>query len=164
MNIPTPFVDKQLIVLPDWIDINGHMNVAAYLKAFDEGFAPAYDWLGLGAEQVETRGLSSMTADVALSYRHELFVDAPLRITTQLLACDRKRAHWMQAMYHREQGFLAATAEWLVLHIDLHKRRVTALPDDVYERLQAIEVAHRALPLPAASGRAIALNNRRPRE
>jgi len=161
-TVPTPFVDDTLQVLPDWIDSNGHMNVAGYLKAFDEGFAMAYDWLGLSVAQIALRGLSSMTAEVSISYRQELFVDAPLRITTQLIACDPKRAHWMQAMYHRNQGFLAATAEWLVLHIDMHQRRVSALPADCYDRLQAVRDAHAKAPLPAPLGRSISLANRRP--
>jgi acyl-CoA thioester hydrolase len=160
-TIPSPFVDSSLRVKPDWIDGNGHMNVAYYLKAFDEGFEPAYRFLEVSTEQSLSRGLSSMTAEVSVRYVQELFVAAPLKITTQLLDCDRKRAHWVQLMYHAEQGYLAASAEWLILHIDMTARRVAPLPDDLYARLLATRDAHAGLAIPLTIGRAVGLGNKR---
>ena len=34
-DIPTPFDLPNAVVIPEWIDHNGHMNVANYLRAFD---------------------------------------------------------------------------------------------------------------------------------
>lgn len=159
-SIPTPFVSLGQHVLPEWIDGNDHMNVGFYLRAFDQGFDTAYAALGLGYELIDARGFSTMTVDTHVSYHRELLLGAPLRITSQLIDCDRKRAHWIQAMYHAEKGFLAATAEWLILFIDMTKRKVSNMPDDIFLLMEQVKAAHNGLPLPIKLGRTISINNR----
>lgn len=159
--IPAPFVSLGQKVLPDWIDGNNHMNVGFYLRAFDQGFDTTYEALGLGYDLIETRGFSTMTVDTHVSYHRELLLDAPLRITCQLVDCDRKRAHWIQAMYHAEQGYIAATAEWLILFIDMTKRKVGSMPDDIFAQMERVKAAHAGLPLPVPLGRTISIGNRR---
>ncbi|MBI2254771.1 MAG: thioesterase family protein [Proteobacteria bacterium] len=159
--IPAPFVSLGQKVLPEWIDGNDHMNVGFYLRAFDQGFDTTYEALGLGYDLIKTRGFSTMTVDTHVSYHRELLLDAPLRITCQLVDCDRKRAHWIQAMYHADDGYLAATAEWLILFIDMTKRKVGSMPDDIFARMERVKAAHAALPLPVPLGRTISISNRR---
>jgi acyl-CoA thioester hydrolase len=38
-------------------------------------------------------------------------------------------------MYHAEQGFLAATCEWMNLHFDPAIRRVAPWPDEIRARI-----------------------------
>jgi acyl-CoA thioester hydrolase len=40
-------------------------------------------------------------------------------------------------MYHAEHHFLAATAEWLNLHVDLNVRKVAPWPDDIRSQIAA---------------------------
>lgn len=159
--IPTPFVSLGQKVLPAWIDGNDHMNVGWYLRAFDEGFDTAYEALGLGYGLIKERGYSTMTVDTHVSYHRELLLGAPLRITCQLVDCDAKRAHWIQAMYHAEEGYLAATAEWLILFIDMTRRKVAAMPDDMFAQLERVKAAHAGLALPVPPGRTISIKNRK---
>jgi len=158
--IPTPFVNLGQTVLSEWIDGNGHMNVAFYLRAFDEGFDSAYRAIGLGYERIETSGFSTMSVDVHISYHRELFEAAPLRITTQLADCDEKRAHWVQAMYHAEEGFLAATVEWLILSIDMRQRKVAPMPPDTLALMRRVKAAHVGLAMPMELGRALSIHGR----
>ena len=37
----------------DWIDYNGHMNVAYYVLAFDQATDEFFDYLGIGNSYVE---------------------------------------------------------------------------------------------------------------
>ena len=60
-------------------------------------------------------------------------------------------------MHHAEEGFLAATVEWMSLFVDLGTRRVTAMPDEVFDKVEAIGRAHAGLPRPAISGKGIAM-------
>jgi acyl-CoA thioester hydrolase len=64
-------------------------------------------------------------------------VNEPYVITSQLLAYDSKRIHQIMRMYHAETNFLAATAEWLNLHVDLDIRKVSPWPDPIVERIAA---------------------------
>ena len=41
------------VVLPEWIDVNGHMNVAYYVLAFDLGVDALWEDLGITNEYIE---------------------------------------------------------------------------------------------------------------
>jgi len=159
--IPAPFVCDTLSVRPEWIDGNGHMNVAYYLKAFDEGFDAAYDAIEFGFDMIERRGVSTMAAEMHITYQGELFTGDPIRIETQLVDFDRKRFQWFQQMRHGRTGALAATCEWLILFIDMTKRRVSEMPDDIFALVSRVKAAHAQLPRPPEVGRRISLENKR---
>ncbi len=158
--IPAPFVSN-LTVRPEWIDGNGHMNVAYYLKAFDEGFDAAYDAIEFGFDMIERRGVSTMAAEMHITYQGELFEGDPIRIETQLVGFNRKRFHWFQQMRHGETLKLAATCEWMILFIDMNKRKVAEMPDDIFELISRVQEAHAHLPMPPEVGRSISLENKR---
>ncbi len=159
--IAAPFVSERLHVLPAWIDGNGHMNVAFYLHAFDLAFDEVFDSLALGTEMVTASKVSTFAAEMHMTYQGEVFEGDRLRITTQLVGLDNKRFQWFQAMYHAEKGYLAATCEWMILFIDMTKRRVTEVPSAAKARLEQVLAAHATLPQPPELGRAISLSNKR---
>jgi acyl-CoA thioester hydrolase len=160
--IPAPFVSEGLRVKPEWIDSNGHMNIAYYVLAFDETVGPLFDAIGLEWGRVPGATGSTFTAELHVTYQRELREGDPIRVTSQLLGYDAKRCHLLQCLYHAGEGFLAATQEWLMLYVDMTERRVTAMPPAMRERLAAIRAAHADLPVPPVVGRGIALANRRP--
>jgi acyl-CoA thioester hydrolase len=158
---PAPFVCDRFSVLEEWIDLNGHMNVARYLQAFDQAFDEAYERIGITQEHMDTARGTTFAAEMHITYQRELLLGDPLRITTRLLAYDAKRMHWIQCMYHREKGYLAATDEWLVLYVDIDKRRVGRMPAAMEANFRAVLAAHAALSLPAEVGRRIEFGRRR---
>jgi acyl-CoA thioester hydrolase len=160
--IPAPYTNDGQSVQAEWIDLNGHMNIAWYLTAFDRAFEEAYQQMGLTQEALEKTGSSTFAAEMHITYQRELLKDDALRIETQLIGFDAKRMHWMQVMYHAHEGYRAATAEWLILHVDLRQRRVAAMPDALQSQLRAILAAHAVLPRPPETGRRIDLENRKP--
>ena len=105
-------------------------------------------------------GGSTFAVESHITYAREVAEGDPLRITTQLLAFDEKRLHFFHAMYHADEGYLAATNEWLNLYVDLNTRRVAAMPQDVQDRLAEIETAHRALGWPKQAGHVIRVGAR----
>lgn len=161
-EIAAPFVIEGLAVRPEWIDYNGHMNIAYYLKAFDEAFDRTYPLLGLGGGALKAANASTFTAELHLTYQRELRERDPLRVSTQLLGFDAKRSHYVQCMYHAGDGQLSATCEWLLLYMDMTLRKAAAMPEAMQRRLARVLEAHGRLPVPAAVGRAIGLANRRP--
>jgi acyl-CoA thioester hydrolase len=154
--IEAPFDRLRAVVLPEWIDYNGHMNVAYYLLAFDHATDLFFDHLGLDAAHRAATGGSTFAGDIHLTYQRELREGDGLRITTQLLGFDDKRLRFFQRMYHAEEGFLAATMEGLALYVDLARRKVAPFPAGTLARLAAVFAAHRDLPLPPEAGRVIA--------
>ena len=146
-------------VLPEWIDLNGHMNVAYYALAFDLAIDTLWGNFGITADHIEQANSSTFAAELHITYRRELTRDEPYVVTAQVLAFSGKGVHQFQRMYHAEDHYLAATAEWINLHIDLEKRRVAPWPDSILERIRAYTVAQGDITKPAEAGRIMQLNN-----
>ena len=74
---------------------------------------------------------STFAVECHVTWQRELQADAPFVITSEVLAYDSKRIHQFMRMYHDEAGYLAATAEWMNLHVNLETRRVAPWPEAV---------------------------------
>jgi acyl-CoA thioester hydrolase len=59
-------------------------------------------------------------------------------------------------MFHAEAGYLAATMEAMLLHVD-DTPRTTPLPPDILTRVDAIYQAHKNLPRSPQAGRRVSL-------
>ncbi len=160
MDFAAPIDSHRETVRPEWIDYNGHMNVAYYVLAFDHATDVMFDALGIGEAYRDDAENSTFSLQVHVSYLSELRLGAPLRVTTQLLDHDAKRLHYFHEMYHAEDGYRAATCECLSIHVDLEARRSSPLPADIQARLATLMAAHEDLPRPTEAGRVIAI--RRP--
>lgn len=126
-------------VLPEWIDHNGHMNVAYYVLAFDQGIDLLWDELGLGPAY-RARGLTTFAAETWEAYRRELMVGAPISLEATIMAHDDKRLLVRGKLFHAEEGFLSAETEGLFLSVSLSERRVSPWPADIsanFARFQA---------------------------
>jgi acyl-CoA thioester hydrolase len=144
-------------VRAEWIDYNGHMNVAYYVLAFDHATDAFLDYIGLDDSHRDENGGSTFAVESHVSYLREVRDGDPLRFTTQLLGYDAKRLHYFHRMYHADQGFLAATNELLSLYVDLKTRRVAAMPQAIQALLAKLMAAHAGLPRPPEAGHVIAL-------
>lgn len=160
MAIAAPLALHHENVRPQWIDVNGHMNVAYYVLAFDHATDAFYTCLGFTDEYIRHRNQSYFMLESHLTYQREMRAGERMRFTTQLLGFDRKRVHFFHRMHHAEKGYLAATAEWLAIHVDLTTRRSVPMPDSVIEVLGATRQAHASLPFPPEAGRVIRLNRK----
>ena len=147
-------------VRPEYIDWNGHMNVAYYVLVFDHATDVFFDYIGIDEAYRKERQFTTFILEAQVTYRREVLEGDPLRITTQLLDFDHKRAHYFHRMYHAEEGWLAATNELLSLHIDARKRRSAPFPDDILARWAEIHEAHATLPRPPEAGRAMGIRRR----
>lgn len=161
--IQTPFESVGIEVLPEWIDSNGHMNIAYYIKCFDRALDQVYHQFGFVPAMMRERNASSFTGELHATYQRELLLGDPIRVTTQLLGCDARRCHFIQCMYHAREGYLAATLEWMLLYVDMTTRRVTTMPEELQRHLARVVEAHSRLPMPPEVGRRISLEAKRPR-
>jgi acyl-CoA thioester hydrolase len=118
-------------VLPEWIDINDHMNVAYYLLAFDRAVDVLWSQFGLNEDYVRTHSSSTIAVESHVTWQREIVEGEKYVVTAQILAFDDKRIHQFQRMYHAEAGFLAATCEWMNLHFDTSIRRVAPWPEEI---------------------------------
>jgi acyl-CoA thioester hydrolase len=148
------------VVLPEWIDYNGHMNVAFYVLAFDQATDAFLDHIGLDHGYKDEANCTTFVVDMNVTYLSEVLEGDPLRFTTQLINSDEKRLHYFHRMYHAEKGYLAATNELMTVHISLETRRVAPIREDILKRIAAIQKRHAMLPFPEQAGRLIAIRSK----
>lgn len=122
-------------VLPEWIDANNHMNVAYYVLAFDQGVDTLWSRFGLTEDYIKGQLGSTFAVESHITWQREIAEGDPYVVTSQILAYDEKRIHQFMRMYHANERYLAATAEWMNLHVDLKVRRVAPWPRIILERI-----------------------------
>ncbi len=152
---PAPIMSDVLVVEPQWIDWNGHLNMAYYNVLFDRGADQAFARFGITPEYLK-RGFSTFSAEFHVCYLREIHEGAKVRVSFQLLDHDDKRFHFFQEMIH-EDGWVSATGEGLGLHIDMSGPRVAPFPEDVAQKVKAMMDEHAALPWPDRAGRKIGI-------
>jgi acyl-CoA thioester hydrolase len=136
------------------------MNVGYYLVVFDFATDEFFAWVGLDEAYRTRHRATTFCLEAHVTYHREVRADDPLRFTTQLLGHDTKRVHYIHAMYHAGEGYLAATNELMSLHVSEATRRGAPMAPAVLERLALIQAAHDTLPRPPQAGRAIGLDAR----
>jgi len=156
-TMSTYVIEHEDVVRPEWIDSNGHMNLAYYVVVFDLATDALYDALGIGNAYRESTGFSCFTAETHTLYERELHLGEKLRVRAWLLGADTKRVHYFHEMFHVESGERAAVQELMALHIDMRIRRVAAFPGERHQAMQAAVRRYAPAEPPKGAGRRIAL-------
>ena len=142
-------------VRTEWIDYNGHMNLAYYLLVFDQSLDTLFNQLDLGIDYRNQQDCSMFTVETHITYEREVMEGDQLRIENQILGYDAKRLHLFNNMFHAASGDLAATNEVMLLHVDMAKRRTVNFPQAVIDRIDPVYRQHNKFAVPAQAGRAI---------
>jgi acyl-CoA thioester hydrolase len=157
MAIPTPFRSRRMAIESQWIDYNGHFNMAYYGVLFDRAADEVFETFGLGPDYVRSTNNSFFTLETHTSYLREMKATDPVAVDTQLLDCDHKRVHYVQQMVHADEGWVACILEVMVSHVDLAAHKTSAFPDAMKQKIEAMLEAHKALPVPPQVGRRIGI-------
>ncbi|MGH6727629.1 MAG: thioesterase family protein [Pseudolabrys sp.] len=154
-QIAAPFVSSVMRIEPQWIDYNGHLNVAYYNVLFDRAVDEIYELVGLGPAYLERTRHSTMVVEAHVRYLRELHENDPVRVSAQLLDYDAKRIHLYEELHHATEGWLSATSENMTLSVDMTSKKVAPFHDSVLRTLGRMKVAHARLPRPDAAGRSV---------
>ena len=154
---PTPFLSSVMQIEPQWIDYNGHLNMAYYNVMFDRAIDELWLKLGIGPAYMKERHGSTFTAECHVRYLREIHLGDPVQVSILLVAADEKRLHTFEELRHASEGWLSATSENMTIHIDMATRKVGPFPPDIRARTQAVVNAHAAVPRPEGIGRKIAM-------
>ena len=142
-------------VLPEWIDHNGHMNLAYYVLAFDLATEELFSVFGMNQSYRDATGCSTFSGNIHVYYTRELHEGDDFMVTSTLLGYDEKRIRFMNQMYRADDGSEVALMESLSLHVDLTERRVCPLREPLISGLQAVLDNQGEFKLPQEIGRTI---------
>lgn len=149
-------------VLAEWIDNNDHMNVAYYVLIFDRALDALLDEIGLTMDYREASDCTIYVLETHVCYLQEVKEGDPLALFVRVLDCDEKRMHLFFEMRHRDRGFLAASSEQMVMHLDRsgEKPKAKAMPAFLQQALEERKDRFRDTPWPAEAGRVIGIRRK----
>ena len=159
---PVPFLSSVMQIEPQWIDYNGHLNMAYYNVMFDRAIDELWLKLGIGPAYMRERHGSTFTAECHVRYLREIHQGDPEQIAIILVDADEKRLHTFEEMRHAGEGWLSATSENMTMHIDMAARKVAPFPPDIRDRISAVAGAHAAIPRPKGLGRKVGMPTKAP--
>lgn len=154
----------QVAVQPDWVDHNGHMNVAAYLIAFDRACCGFSSMAGIGPDRIASGGHTIFVGQANLAYRREVLLTDRIAIGARVPAMAPDRKHLLLSMYRLRDGEppeLAAICEELCVCVAMTTRRPAPFPPEVAEWFGAALAREAALPPPDLTTGAISLAPRK---
>ena len=155
----TKIICPRQTVIEEWIDYNGHLNIAFYSVMFDRAVDYVFGTLGIGESYV-ARGGSVFAMEAHLNYLQELSLGDEVIIHFQLLDYDQKRLHFFEEMYHAGEEYLAATCEQISSNIDMEERRTAPFEADALKKIDALMTLHNDLPRAPQVGHAIGINRK----
>jgi len=154
---PAPFLSSVMQIEPQWIDYNGHLNMAYYNVMFDRAIDELRLMLGIGPAYLKTHNNSTFTAECHVRYLREIHLGDPAQVSVYVLAADEKRLHTFEELRHAQEGWLSATSEQVTLHVDMGLRKTAPFPSDIRVTIDAVARAHAMVTRPEGIGRAIAM-------
>ncbi|MBB5516073.1 acyl-CoA thioester hydrolase [Rubricella aquisinus] len=147
-------------VSSDWIDYNGHMNVAYYTMAIDQAIDRLLeDHLGIGEAYAAAAREGPYALQSHIHYLGEMLEGQTFHCRLRLLDHDAKRMH-IFVEFINGQGGVAATCEQLLMNVDLEARRSTPYAASVLKRLDRMKADHAHLTPAAQIGQPIGIRRK----
>ncbi|WP_454816144.1 thioesterase family protein [Labrys neptuniae] len=157
--IPAPLALHRTPVVEAWTDYNDHMTESAFLLVFGDSSDVFFRMIGVD-EAYRAAGSSIYTMETRIHNRREAHIGDPLALTLQLIDHDAKRLHVFHAMTNEADGAVLATAEQILVHVDMQAGRSSPFPPAIAERIAAIAGAHADLPVPPTVGVPLGIRRR----
>jgi acyl-CoA thioester hydrolase len=124
------FESGPFTVRSEWIDSNGHLNLAYYILLFDEATDALWRSLGLG-DAFRATGFGTFAVETHTLYRAELMESEAVTVGSVVLGADGKRLHVAHEMRRVRDGAISAQQELLYLCVNLGTRRATNWPAEM---------------------------------
>ncbi|CAN5459880.1 thioesterase family protein [soil metagenome] len=134
------------VVAPEFIDVNGHMNIRHHLDYCASGAEALCREAGIDDGYRAGRSLGVFTAEHHIRYTGELHQGDRVSVHTRFLDRGTKAGHLISFLLDRERRTVACVLEISIVHVDMRTRRPTPFPDDVARVFDARIAESRALP------------------
>jgi acyl-CoA thioester hydrolase len=141
-------------IRPEWLDYNGHMNLAYYVLLFDHASDQLFASLGIDETYLQSAGHSVFAAESHIIYESEMHLGDIAEITSFVIAADQKRLHVAHEMRRTTGPARCALQEIMFLSINMTTRRTAPWPSPIATTLQS---ALSPQPHPASLGRSIGM-------
>ena len=153
LDLSKPIDTYSTHIPKEWADYNGHMTEARYLDCFSEATTELMSIIGADEEYIAKVG-SYFTVETHIRHLDEVLIGERIYSKTQVIYGQNKKLHLFHWLHHND-GRLLATAEHMLIHVDLKTRGASMPSDLVMDRMERIYNAHKNLPKPEGISRAV---------
>jgi acyl-CoA thioester hydrolase len=156
--VSSPYKTRSQVVLNEWIDYNGHMNVAYYTLAFDRALDFFFeDVLDIGPTFVTKNKEGPFALKASYNYFSELLEGEMFFVDISILDFDSKRVHIFGEMRKAQSLELSAVFETVLMNMDLSTRKVKHYPEKVIKLFKLFKLSLVKQTIPSEIGKKITL-------
>ena len=145
MDYSTLPITYQNTIPEEHIDVMGHMNVMWYTHMFDEAVYELWRLVGVGLEYNKNSSTGSFALEQHIRYLVEVRLGDSITIRSRALGFSAKTFHFIKFMTRDKDNVLAATGEFVGVHIDMDTRRSMPFPQESLLQLEALVSEHQKL-------------------
>ena len=153
LDITAPLLTLKTKVRKEWADYNGHMTESRYLECFSDASTEMMAIVGVDEEYISSIG-SYFTVETHIRHLDEVLIGEGVYATTQVIHGAGKKLHLFHYLYHEDDRLLA-TAEHMLIHVNLKTRGASMPSELVINRVEAVYEAHKKLAKPEGLARAV---------
>lgn len=124
-------------VSPDFIDVNGHMNIRHYLDFGALSADVICRQVGIDDDYRADRRMGVFTAEHHIRYFSEMHEGGKFSVHTLFVGRSAKAGHLLAFLLDRDREVLACTVEIVLVHVGMDSRRPVEFPDDVAAAIDA---------------------------
>jgi acyl-CoA thioester hydrolase len=148
-------------VSDDWIDNNGHMNVAYYTLAFDIAFDEfLLNHLGMGPDFYSAHKIGPFALQSNFCFLAEQNQGERFYTRMRILDFDSSKLHLFSSMFREHDDQLSATWEGISINVGLATRKALPFNDDINENIMAIYNLTRNDELPTQAGQSLGIRKK----
>ena len=154
----TPIILPEQQVLEEWLDYNGHMNVAFYTLAFDKSLDIFLeDFLEIGETHAHENNQGPFVVQAHYHYLNEMKINEKFNVRLFVVDCDKNKMHLCLEIYSLLQEKVISVVEQVLINVNLKLRKSEPYPPWAFEKLLKLKNTHKNASLPSAFGKSIGL-------
>jgi acyl-CoA thioester hydrolase len=147
-------------IKPEWIDFNGHLNMAYYMVLFDNALDYHFEQFKMGPDYITRTQNSAFAVEAKITYIKELMIGDEVRADMRVLDLSDKAIHYGSTMFRVCDNALICTMEGLTLHTDMRVRRVSIIPQDIHAHIAGLLAMHKAMPANPYFGKPVGIRRK----
>ena len=135
-----PYKGSEKIVTEDMCDVNGHMNVAYYLRSFDVYSRPLFEEIGFDQDYFKA-GFSTFALEDSIRYLKEFTLNQTIYSRFRVIDANHKLIHFVGILLNKDEE-LAAISETIVAHVDMSIRKTIDMPGNIINSFNQVIDKH----------------------
>lgn len=140
--IPAPLELHNCVVKEEWTDYNDHLSESFFLYIFGDNSDAFFRYFGID-EAYRNSGFSLYTVETHLRHLGQAILGDQINCRIAVIGVSEKKLHIVHLMFRDKE--LIATAEQMLLHVNMKTERTEPFPIEIQQRLEEIARSHNDL-------------------